>query len=310
MNCSGDTLKNANIEDLLSRINARLDEIDEEDRKRNIDEDIDKLNNLIGLNDVKVSINKLVNYLKFLKRVENQTSLSNVNLNMIFKGNPGTGKTTVARIVADILYGLGFAENSKFAELTPRDFIAGYIGQTGVTTKKIINDYKGGIIFIDEAYGFVPEDGHENFSSEALTEIIKEMENRETIFIFAGYDKGMDDFINLNPGIKSRVGYKIDFPDYSFDELFEIFMGKIKSSNLNITSEAACDIRQIISIKMNEKNFGNGRMIDNLYEKLIIEHASINYDTSLEDKLLNIDNESTSYLLELVLQKRGGAYFE
>ena len=304
-----------NIDELLDEIQKRLDEIDAKDRSRrgeniNSKKDLEQitsdLNNLIGLKEVKDEVNKLINYLKFINRLNGRAKIDKVNLNMLFKGNPGTGKTTVARLMGKILFELGYLKNDKIVETTPREFIAGYIGQTAIKTREFLDKYKGGLIFIDEAYGFNHKDDENNYSDEALAEIIKDMEKKETVFIFAGYDGEMEDFVKLNPGIKSRIGYDILFKDYTEDELLEIFMKKIDSSELSITEEAMNSIKKIIKDKKKEKNFGNGRMIDNLYNKLLIEHASISYEEDF-DKLLTISNEA---VLNVNMKSERGGYFE
>lgn len=290
--------------------NDSIDVNEEENQELELEFYLEKLNDLIGLTEVKKEVEKLTNYLKFYKRVSDKSNMDKINLNMIFKGNPGTGKTTVARIISHLLYGLGYLENSTFVETTPRDFIGEYIGQTAVKAKKQIEKYKGGVIFIDEAYGFVHEDGEYNFADEALIEIIKEMEIKETVFIFSGYSKEMDKFMDLNPGIKSRIGYHIDFNDYDIEELLQIFKSKLVQSNFKITEEAYENIKSIVEVKKNEKNFGNGRMIDNLYNEILLEHASLNYDNKNEDELLIITNDAVNNVMSKTLKRKRGGYFE
>ena len=198
---------------------------------------------------------------------------------MVFYGNPGTGKTTVARIISKILYSLGYIKSDKFKETTTGDFIAGYVGQTAPKTKKLLEENKGGVIFIDEAYSFASK--AQEFADEALVEILKEMEKKETVFIFAGYTKEMNDFINMNPGFKSRVSNYMEFNDYSVDELMEIFMKKIAKSKLKITEEAKYAIRNIITKAKQKEKFGNGRFIDQLFYKILLYH-SINVETVLD----------------------------
>ena len=289
------------VDDIIKYIDARIAELENKEYKEsdnliainkiqdklcNVSEDIDliyrqclgELNNLIGLENVKAEIKKLIDYLIFIKKLGNKIKLDNVNLNMIFRRNPGTGKTTVARIVAKILSELGFLKTSIVLETTPRDFIAGYVGQTAIKSKKTIDKAKGGVIFIDEAYTFAQsadEDGH-TFVYEAITEIIKEMETKNTVFIFSGYSKEMNDFINLNPGIKSRVAYDIDFANYNKDELFTIFYNKVKNAGLRLSDDAKEILLEKIENKMKYKNFGNARMIDNLFNEVLREHASNN----------------------------------
>ena len=255
---------------------------------------LDNLLNLTGLDNVKKEVMKLAHYLKYLKKVEGKITLDKLNLHMVFKGNPGTGKTTVARIMANILYYLGYLSSDKIIEVTPSDFIAGYVGQTAIKTRKLLNKFRGGLIFIDEAYSFIngSDESSCSFAGEAITEIIKEMESKETIFIFAGYGDEMEEFINLNPGIRSRVGYYISFDDYTEEELYNIFLSKLSNTGFSIYDDASCEIKKIIGIKMREKNFGNGRMIDNLYNKLLLEHAMINSDEVSDEKLLTISKEA------------------
>lgn len=303
------------IEEALLKIQKRLDDIEGIDRARkgedlSFERDLDnvtlELDRLVGLEEVKKEVNKLIYYLKFVNRLQGKAKLDKLNLNMLFRGNPGTGKTTVARMMGRILYDLGYLKTDELIETAPREFIAGYIGQTAIKTRKFLDMYKGHLIFVDEAYAFNHRDDEDNFSSEAIAEIIKDMENKETIFIFAGYDEDMDDFINLNAGIKSRIGYDISFKDYKVDELFEIFMRKLAQSGLSIDNEAICSIKNIIEEKRKEKNFGNGRMIDNLYNKLMIEHASITYDGDY-DSLFRIGNDA---VLNINMVKEKGGFFE
>ena len=234
----------------------------------------DELDDLIGMENIKEEVKKLTNYLKFVEKTKGYTNLDNMNLNMAFYGNPGTGKTTVARIIAKKLYELGYTKSDKFLETTARDFIAGYLGQTALKTKKILESNKGGVIFIDEAYIFSSKNNHNSdYAHEAIVEILKELEKKETIFIFAGYKDEMIDFVEMNPGLKSRIGYHLDFKDYSLDELYQIFTYKIGKYGLKIGEGLEDRVKAIFSTYKNKERFSNGRFVDNLIQKLILNHA-------------------------------------
>lgn len=281
---------------VLQKINENNEKIKEEkvekpsQKKETIDDVMNELDSLIGLEEIKREVNKLKQYLKFIKNTENKIELPKPNLNIAFSGNPGTGKTTVARLIAKIYYLLGYTKNDKFKETTAQDFIAGYVGQTAIKARELINKNKNGVIFIDEAYVF-SSNGQE-FANEALVEIIKEMESRNTIFIFSGYTQEMEKFIQMNPGIKSRIGYNMEFRDYTVKELYEMFMLKVKKAKLIVSPKAKEKIIRIIESNKGLKSFGNGRFIDNLFDKIIINHSfKINDYTSIR-KLKTITSDT------------------
>lgn len=244
----------------------------EKEKKVNIEsKTTEELNKLIGLTNIKEEVNSFQNYLLFREKTKGSIKLDAPNINMAFYGNPGTGKTTVARVIARILYELGYVRNSNILECTARDFIAEYVGQTAEKARELLDKGRGSVIFIDEAYVFASR-GQE-YAYEALVEIIKEMEKRNSVFIFAGYTDEMKQFIDMNPGIKSRIGYHLPFKDYTLDELYQIFEYKINNIGLKLGDGMEERIKAIISHFNKTNKFGNGRFVDNLVNKIIMNHA-------------------------------------
>ena len=260
------------VEDFYSGIFDKKKAKEFKDDNTTIEEIIKKLDKLIGLENIKQEITKLIKFLEFIDKAKDYLKLEKPNLHMLFTGNPGTGKTTVARIISEILYKLGYAKSNKFVEITPKDLIAEYVGQTAVKTADLLKENEGGVVFIDEAY--VLASPAQQFAQEALVEIIKELEKKETIFIFAGYKDEMKTFMELNPGLTSRIGYYLEFPDYSIEQLYQIFEYKTSAIGFQIDNRLKEKILNNLNSVQGEKHFGNGRYIDKLINKIILEHAS------------------------------------
>lgn len=299
--------ENVLYSDLPQRVLACLRELERQKNDR-LHELINQLNRLIGLEEVKEEVDKMLCYLEFAKKLEGSVQMDNLNLHMVFKGNPGTGKTTVARIIANILHASGFTKSNQVMETTSKDFIGQYVGQTEAKTRKLIEEAKGGVIFIDEAYAFshnISNDG-KGYAHDAIVQIIKEMESKETIFIFAGYSKEMKEFLEMNPGLKSRIGYEFDFKDYSVEELLKMLLKKIKQSGFHIEKEAFLKAKEYIEKSKVQKNFGNGRMIDNLWNKMIVEQAKIKRNEIDLKSLTTITKEALEKIN--IAEERGG-YF-
>lgn len=284
----------------LSSIELRKSENNSNNQKKSVEKWLQELNDLVGLDKIKEQVNELMKYLVYLEKVKDHVILENVNLNMFYAGNPGTGKTTVARIISKILYDLGYIKNDKVGEFTTKDIIGEYVGQTGPKVARVMKEYRGGVIFIDEAYGFGSQG--QSFAQEALLEILKEMEKKETVFIFAGYEKEMKAVLEMNPGLKSRIGYIFNFNDYSLDELVQILQTKVRKAKLKIDEEAIKLLIPIIEQAKNMKHFGNGRFIDNVFYRLLFNHAKNTEDIEDLDILMTITKED---IKENMLEKLG-----
>ena len=252
----------------------------------------EKLNNLIGLSTIKNDVNNMINLVKMqIKRREQGLKTVPVSLHLVFTGNPGTGKTTIARILADIYRDIGILSKGQLVEVDRAGLVAGYVGQTAIKTQEKINEALGGILFIDEAYTLV-KDG-QDFGQEAIDTLLKAMEdNRDDfIVIVAGYTDLMQNFINSNPGLKSRFNKYIDFPDYSADELVEIFYSMCNEYQYTLTSNADKILREkLFDMEKNkDDNFANARDVRNLFEKVITNQATrLSYDTS--ENIMEIDS--------------------
>ena len=257
--------------------------------EKTMEEIFQELNSLVGLTDIKKILKDLVNLISF--KDKSNLDIKNINLNMLFLGNPGTGKTTVARILSSILYNLGYIKENKLVEVTSKDLVAEYVGQTSIKTYSVLEKAFNGVLFIDEAYSLSSKNN--SYNDEAISTLIKTMEdNRDKlVVIFAGYTKEMQDFINSNSGIASRIGYTLNFKDYTEEELIEIFKGMISKAGFKITKEALDKARGYINEFKNKPNFGNARMVRNMYEKTVLEHASNTKDYKRKDKLITITDQ-------------------
>lgn len=248
------------------------------------------LNNLVGLENIKEQINDLVSLLKFNKQTN--IDIKDFCFHMCFTGSSGTGKTTVARIITEILYNLGYIKQNKLTEVTAKDLIGEYLGQTSPKTFNVVNSALGGVLFIDEAYSITNTTNKGNqFGNECIATLLKLMEDYRDriIVIFAGYKDEMKQFLDSNPGLISRIGYTIEFPDYSIDELLQIFLNMLKNSNMDITESALKKLKKVIEVSSKNKNFGNGRFIRNIFQKILIEHAKNMDKNNSDDNLFLID---------------------
>lgn len=272
-------------------------DIPEYEKDKSMEDIFKELDSLVGLKKVKQMLRELVSLVELKNKAGDNLKLKNINLHMVFLGNPGTGKTTVARIVAEILYNLKYIKQNKLIEVSSKDLVAEYVGQTAPKTMAVIQKALGGVLFIDEAYSLASSKGQgASYNEEAIATLIQAMENyRENlVVIFAGYTKEMQDFLDMNSGIVSRIGYTVEFEDYTEEELLQIFMQMMEKSGFNVDKEAQDKVRNIISEYKNTKNFGNARFVRNVYEKSIVKHASNTEGKNEADILKNIKSEDIS----------------
>ena len=236
-----------------------------------------ELDSYIGLENIKEEVRDLINMVRVHKmREENDLPNTELSLHMVFSGNPGTGKTTVARIMARIYHSLGILSKGHLVEVDRSSLVAGYVGQTAIKTRKVIEKAMGGVLFIDEAYAL--NGGTENdFGQEAIDTILKAMEDHrdDLVVIVAGYDDLMEEFIHSNPGLESRFNRFLPFKDYTLDEMMGIFAMRCGKGHYVPEPEAEEEVRAFIQ-EQNDGgiSFGNGRGVRNLFEKILVQQAN------------------------------------
>ena len=248
---------------------------------------------LVGLDNVKKQIDTIKNYLVFNQKLNNQEN--KLYLNSMFLGNPGTGKTTVARMYADMLYEIGAIKKNKLVEIIPTELMAKYIGQTGPKVRQILNRARGGVLFIDEAY-LIAEMHNDSFMPEAMIEIMKYLEDRDNVVIFAGYKDRTRKIYDMNPGLKSRIPNEIIFEDYKTDELYKILKNSFNDIGIKIDTKAKRKLLKIIELEKQKQDFGNGRYCLTLKEQLLVNHANRkldneNFKITIEDIKDNLIQE-------------------
>ena len=247
-------------------------------KRSSLDDLMNELNQLVGLTQVKEEVRRLVIYQKIqAKRKESGFKVPKRTLHMAFMGNPGTGKTTVARIVGRMYYQLGLLSKGHFTEVSRTDLIAGYQGQTALKVKNVIEKSKGGVLFIDEAYSITENDNTDSYGRECLTELTKALEDSrdDLIVIVAGYTEPMNHFFESNPGLRSRFNYFINFENYSSTELIDILETLARKDDYQLSDELKERLSSYFTDELEAKveNFSNGRFVRNLYEDLIMNQA-------------------------------------
>lgn len=245
--------------------------------KENIDDLRKELDSYIGLDEVKKEVKNLINMATVYKlRIDNNLPNPDMSLHLVFSGNPGTGKTMIARFMARVYHSLGLLSKGTLTEVDRSGLVAGYIGQTAIKTSKVIESAMGGVLFIDEAYTLTSKTEND-FGFEAVDTILKAMEDNrdDLVVIVAGYTDLMQDFIDSNPGLRSRFNKYIDFDDYTADEMMAIFKLNCSKSFYVLDSAAEAKIEEYFTLVAESAGeFGNARGVRNTFEKILTEQAN------------------------------------
>lgn len=265
----------------------------------------EQLDEFIGLETVKEKVRSFADFVRFQQIAkEAGATLTSGNMHMIFTGNPGTGKTAIARMMADMLFSIGVIKENKLMEVERKDLVAEYVGQTAVKTAEVIERAMNGVLFVDEAYTLSPKDSTNDFGKEAIATLIKAMEDYKgnLVVIFAGYREEMRNFLNSNPGIASRIGNTFHFPDYSTAELLVMFERKMEKSGFTLDEGALKKAEVVLEYFSGRKNFGNGRFVDKLVNETLMQHSGqIHEDQS---NLLRITDQDVPDISDLSNQAK------
>ena len=295
---SGDSTRKKDVEEVTADYTTGAEP------EENLEELLSQLDALIGLSGVKREVNTLINLLK-MKQIRDAKGLKtpNISKHLVFLGNPGTGKTTVARLLSKIYKQLGVLEKGQLVEVDRGGLVAGYVGQTAIKTQERIDEAMGGVLFIDEAYTLAK--GGSDFGQEAIDTLLKAMEDKRDQFVVvvAGYSGPMEIFLDSNPGLKSRFNKHIVFDDYSNDELLAIFKAFCAPYGMELNSEAESCIEAYLEhlVANKPENFANGREMRNLFESVVENQAnrlSMQNDLSDEDLSVFVKADLPTWVLE------------
>lgn len=298
-------LDEMNKQDALSP-NSPKTKAEEEPERPNLDELLAELDDLVGLEKIKQNVRSLINLAKVRKlREEQGLPTPAMSLHLVFMGNPGTGKTTVARLIAQLYYAIGVLSKGQLVEVDRSQLVAGYVGQTAIKTGEAIKKAMGGVLFIDEAYSLTGQEGANDFGHEAIETVLKAMEDHrdDLVVIVAGYENLMEKFINSNPGLESRFNRYFVFEDYNGDELYEIFAMRCKKNKYTLNEEAEKFLRDHLKAlyETRDDNFGNGRTVRNIFENVVSvqsDRVALIEDPTTED-LMTVLREDVEKAVEM-----------
>jgi SpoVK/Ycf46/Vps4 family AAA+-type ATPase len=261
--------------------------------ERTIEDLLAELDGLIGLDHVKTEVRRLTSLLRIQKlRAEHGLPTIETSRHLVFTGNPGTGKTTVARLLSQIYRTLDVVERGHLVETDRADLVAGFVGQTATKTKAILESALGGTVLIDEAYALARGGAHD-FGREAIDTLVKFMEDHrdDLAVVVAGYPNEMQDFIDTNPGLQSRFARTLEFPDYTTDELVRIFDSMSAKQEYHLAPDARSRLVDVIETEPRGRGFGNARFVRNVFEQAVSMQAVRLADvvTPTKDQLTTLD---------------------
>ena len=270
----------------------------EEAPEETVEELLAQLDELCGLEQVKKDVHSMINLIKVRKlRQEKGLPVPPMSLHLVFLGNPGTGKTTVARLIAKLYHAIGVLPEGQLVEVDRSGLVAGYVGQTAIKTQQVIDQAMGGVLFIDEAYSLTSQKGENDFGKEAIEVLLKNMEDHrdELIVIVAGYVDLMSQFICSNPGLESRFNKYFYFDDYNGEQLYQIFLSQCKKNSYEPDEETREYAKGFFDrlYEQRDVNFGNARDVRNLFEDLIVTQS---------DRVSQLDNPTVEDLMKVTLE--------